>query len=108
MYVVRTESIREGMRLGRTISVTGKVLLSAGVALRPAYIEPLLRHGIAAVYIIDELAPDVTPTDVIQPETRESIKRDLKAVTAGLSPLFAEATRRGTKYVSVQLDTQRL
>jgi len=108
VYVVRTESIRNGMRLGRTISVTGKVLLHAGVELRTSYIEPLLRQGIAAVYIIDELVPDVAPADVVAPETRESVKRNLQAVTASLAPMFADATRRGAKYVSVQLDTQRL
>lgn len=108
MYVVRTESIREGMRLGRTISVTGKVLLNAGAELRPSYIEPLLRHGIAAVYILEELAADVAPEDVIRSETREAAKRDLKAFTSTLAPLFADATRRGARTINVQLESDKL
>jgi HD-GYP domain-containing protein (c-di-GMP phosphodiesterase class II) len=96
------------MRLGRSISVTGRVLLNAGVELHPRYIQPLIRHGIAAVYVIDDLAPDVTPADVIDPQTRESVKRDLQAITSGLGPLFEQATRRGARQVSVQLDTERL
>lgn len=96
------------MRLGRTISVTGQVLLNAGVELRPSYIAPLLRHGISAVYVIDELAPDVVPQDVIQTETREAAKRDLMATTKDLGPLFADAARRGLQRLSVQLDLERL
>lgn len=96
------------MRLGRTVSVTGKVLLNAGAELRRSYIDPLLQQGIAAVYVMDELAPDVTPTDIIAGETRESIKRDLKAIAGKLGPLFAGAARRGARHLSVQLDSKRL
>lgn len=108
MRVIRTQSIRDGLILGRTISVTSQVLLNAGATLRRSFIEPLLRHGIAAVYVMDDLAPDIVPEDVVTTETRESVKLELKRMLDDLRPTFAEATAQGLKRFNVQLQTDKL
>lgn len=109
MFLVRTELIRAGMRSANTVSsLDGRVLLTAGTLLRESYIEPLLKQGVAAIYIVNELAPDVVPADVVAPESRRSLKVELQAVLAQVAPVFSGAMKKEVSRFNFGLDTERL
>lgn len=109
MQLVRTSAIQAGMRLGKTISgANGKVLLTAGTALKESYIEPLLKQGIASVYVVNELAPDVEPPDVLSSESRAALTNEMHAVLTRVSQAFQEATKKRLLQFSVGLDGERL
>jgi len=109
VFLVRSESIRAGMRSANTIStLDGRVLLTAGTVLRESYIEPLLKQGVAAIYVVNELAPDVVPTDVVAPESRRSLNAELRAVLAQVAPVFSGAVKKEISRFKIGLDTERL
>ncbi|MGE5673687.1 MAG: HD-GYP domain-containing protein [Mycobacterium leprae] len=109
MYLVRTEEIRAGMRLGKTIATpTGKALLTAGTALKESYIQPLLNQGVWSVYVINELAPDVNPEDVVSETTRRAVAKELGAVLDQVATVFQEASRKRVLQFTVGIDGERL
>lgn len=69
---------------------------------------PLMRNGIAAVYVIDELAPDVEPADVVASKTRQQLAQELNQVLTEVAPVFSEATRKGLSKFNVGLNLERL
>jgi putative nucleotidyltransferase with HDIG domain len=97
------------MRLGKTLaSASGKVLLTAGTALKESYIEPLLAQGVASVYIINELAPDVEPPDVVTQEARNALTTEINTVLNQVNQVFQDASRKRLSQFSVGLDGERL
>ncbi|BDG60625.1 HD-GYP domain-containing protein [Caldinitratiruptor microaerophilus] len=79
MRRVFVDDLRPGMRVGRSIvDAAGRVLLTAGTVLKPRYIQYLRQRGIAAVDILDDLAPDVVPPDVVSPQTRMALTAEIR------------------------------
>lgn len=71
MRRVRTDQLRPGMKVARTIYASdGRILLNAGVELKDSYIKHLLRIGVPAAFIEDSEAPNVEPPDLISDKTR--------------------------------------
>ncbi|MCG0237923.1 MAG: HD-GYP domain-containing protein [Firmicutes bacterium] len=94
MYRVSVSALKPGMRIGRSVvDVTGRILLTAGTVLKPSYIQYLKQRGIPAVYVINELAPDVSLPEVVSPETRTRLAAELNRAVAELREVMAT---RGT------------
>lgn len=109
MFRVATTEIRSGMRLGKSIvTADGRVLLQAGTMLRESFIDPLLAHGVASVYIVNELAPDIEPVDVVSDETRRQLSAELKKTMAEIDRTFAEASKTGVRRFQATLRAERL
>jgi putative nucleotidyltransferase with HDIG domain len=109
MLRVPVTEIRSGMRLARSVELPGgRLFLSAGEILRESYIEPLLRHGIVAVYVVNELAPDVMPPEVISEETRRQVTQELRQIHDDMRRAFAAASSKGLSRFQVGLNTERL
>lgn len=109
MQLIRVEQIESGMRVGRTVTTAdGRVLLTMGSVLKEAYVEPLLRQGLTAIYVINELAPDVVVEDVVSDESRQELKRELATLLKHVQGDFAAATRGGLSRFSAGLDVSRL
>ncbi|MDB4895487.1 MAG: hypothetical protein JWN15_1749 [Firmicutes bacterium] len=90
------------MRLGKSVRMPGgRILLQAGTELKAAYLEPLKRHGIAAVYVINELAPDVEPADVVSDEVRSGLSTDFRQLLSQLSDAFADASKRYRAQINI-------
>jgi putative nucleotidyltransferase with HDIG domain len=70
-----------GRRLGRSVrDAGGRVLLSAGTLLTPAYVESLRQRGYRAAYVVNELAPDVAPDESVREEAIARARRQVQAV----------------------------
>jgi len=109
LYRVPTTDIRAGMKLGKTIfSATGQVLLQAGTVLRESFIGPLLSYGITTVYIVNELAPDVEPMDVVSDETRIQLKDEMHKTMEQVRAAVEEATHAGLRHFSPTIQTEGL
>jgi len=66
------EAVKPGMKIGRPVyDSSGFLLLNAGKELKKEYIYQLKKLNIPAVYIIDNIIPDVDIEDVILDETRQ-------------------------------------
>ncbi len=93
-----------GKRLARTIrDAEGKVLLAAGMALTPAYIQSLQKRGFRWVYIENELAPDIVVTETVNEETYQKALQVARSAleTRTLSPGgLAEAKKVVKKIIS--------
>ena len=76
MRKVPINYLKPGMIVARTVfSADGYVLLNSGVRIKQRYITQLENFSIQAVYIEDNLLPDVEVEDVISEKTRvEAIK----------------------------------
>lgn len=93
------------MRLAKPVTTaSGQVLLTAGTALKESFLEPLKRHGIAAVYVINDLAPDVEPQDVVSAETRQALLSELGRVLGSGARQGAGATRLGGSDLAARLE----
>jgi HD-GYP domain-containing protein (c-di-GMP phosphodiesterase class II) len=109
LHRVSTTEIRAGMRLGKSIIMAdGRVLLQAGTVLKESFIDPLLAHGVAAVYVVNELAPDVEPVDVISDETRQRLGAELKKTMAEIDRTFSEAAKLGVRRFRASIRAERL
>lgn len=109
MFRVPTTEIRSGMRLGKSIvTADGRVLLQAGTLLRESFVDPLLAHGVASVYIVNELAPDIEPVDVVSEESRRQLGAEMKKTMAEIDRTFAEASKTGVRRFQATLRTERL
>ncbi|MFZ5817583.1 MAG: HD-GYP domain-containing protein [Bacillota bacterium] len=97
------------MRLGKSIvTADGRVLLQAGTLLRESFIDPLLAHGVASIYIVNELAPDVEPVDVISEETRQQLSAEMKKAMTEIDRTFAEASKTGLRHFNASFRAERL
>lgn len=97
------------MRLGKTVlSPNGQVLLQAGTVLRESFIGPLLGYGITSVYIVNELAPDVEPMDVVSEETRYQLEDAMSRTVEDIRAAMNEATRSGMRHFSPTIRVEGL
>lgn len=72
MRLVPVWALRPGMKVARRVSRgNGAPLLNAGVKLEMEYIQQLKKLNVRAVYIHDNLIPDIEIEDVILDQTRE-------------------------------------
>ncbi len=72
MRLVPVWALRPGMEVAKKVaSNSGAPLLNVGVQLEMDYIQKLKKLNVRAVYIHDDLIPDVMVEDVILEETRE-------------------------------------
>ncbi|WP_234121092.1 HD-GYP domain-containing protein [Clostridium hydrogenum] len=84
MRVVRVSNLRGDEVLGRQIyDESGRVLLSAGVKLKPYYIERIKELGIGLVYIDDNISKNVIIEENISEMTRQMGKRAVKEMIEG-------------------------
>lgn len=109
MYRVATSELRSGMRLGKSlITADGVVLLQAGTVLRETFITPLMTHGITSVYVVNELAPDVEPEDVISDKTRQTLSRETKLAMSEIQQTFSSSAKKNLRHFDTTLRTERL
>lgn len=109
MFRVATSEIRSGMRLGKSIITgDGRVLLQAGTLLRESFKEPLLAHGVASIYIVNELAPDIEPVDVISEANRRHLTAELKKTMTDIDRAFADASKTSVRRFHATLRTEKL
>lgn len=95
------------MKVGRHVTdASGRVLLAAGTELKPKYIEYLTQHGIPAVYIDNELAPDVDPPDVVSERARARLTGELRTAMDHLKVSLTDKGRAGVRRWAA--DTDRL
>jgi len=81
MRAVETESLRESMKIARTIfDDDGRVLLSAGAVLTNKYIRKLCEYGIPFIYIEDELIGPIEVSDIVRDRVRLQTVKVLKQV----------------------------
>ncbi len=85
MRLISIDSLQPGMKLAKKVTYgSGIPLLQEGIALQDHYIKQLKKLNISAVYVHDNLIPDVEIKDVILEETRE---RAINQVAAALTEL---------------------
>lgn len=74
--------------------------------LRESFVAPLLRYGVAAVYVINELAPDVEPVDVVSDQTRRQLSGAMARTLSEIDAAVAEAARTTMRHFSpsIQID----
>ncbi|HWI53928.1 MAG TPA: HD-GYP domain-containing protein [Symbiobacteriaceae bacterium] len=109
MHLVPVRQITAGMRLARSILLPdGRMFLSKGAVLRESYAAPLLEQGIISVYVVNELAPDVTATDVVSDQARQALTDELRGVLKQIQPAIAEAARRNAGRFAAGLSLDRL
>lgn len=79
MRVVSVSSLKGDEILGKQIfDESGRVLLNAGVELRPYYIERIKQLGILSVYIDDDISKNVIIEESISDKTRQMSKHAVK------------------------------
>jgi HD-GYP domain-containing protein (c-di-GMP phosphodiesterase class II) len=106
---VMVNELRPGLRLGKSvIAADGRVLLFAGTELKESYIRHLQRMNVAAVYVQNELAPDIEPEDVVAGKTRQALSAGMKEAVAEISRSVQEAVAKGSRRYSVQFPTAQL
>ena len=81
MRLVATSRLVDGVRLGRDVR-TGAAehapLLRAGTAITPEYRDALIRQGINAVYVDDELSAGIEVPEVLSERTRNEAETALQ------------------------------
>lgn len=90
------------------MTADGRILLQAGTLLRESFVNPLMAHGVASVYIVNELAPDVEPVDVVRDETRQQLSLELKRAMDEIDRTVTDATKAGLRHFQVTVQTERL
>lgn len=79
MRVVRVSNLKGNEILGRQIyDELGRVLLNAGVELKPYYIEKIKELGITSVYIDDDISKNVVIEETVSEKTRQMSKSAVK------------------------------
>lgn len=95
MRLISVNSLHPGMELARKVTYgDGAPMLKAGIVLQERYIKQLKKLNIRAVYIRDNLIPDVEIEDVVLEETRE---RAIKQVHTALTELKQEDSKSSIK-----------
>lgn len=99
MRVVSVSNLRGDEILGKQIyDETGRVLLGAGVKLRPYYIEKIKELGINSVYIDDDISKNLVIEESISEKTRQMSKHAVKEMVVKYS-------REGKDYNSSVMDS---
>jgi len=81
MRKISLEKCQENMKLAKTIFTDdGRILLSAGIALKRSFIERLKLCNLSEVYIDDEFSTDIEINDVVDERTRNEAKLLVKSV----------------------------
>lgn len=80
MRYVTIDSLREGMKLGRTLYRKADIMLAKGIVLTPQYINSIRRCGFPGVYIEDDLSADIEVTPLISDELRLETTRRLAKI----------------------------
>lgn len=89
MHRVSTESLEQGMLLGRNLyNHRGDVLLARGSVLNDAFIASIRQRGYHFVYVMDGIADDVEPLGLISQRLRSTTVRNLDTIFE----LMAQAT----------------
>lgn len=84
MRVISVSSLKGDEILGKQIfDESGRILLSAGVKLRPYYIERIKELGINLVYIDDDISKNVVIEESISDKTRQMSKHAVKEMIEG-------------------------
>ena len=82
MRIISVSSLKGDEILAKQIfDETGRVLLSAGVKLRPYYIDRIKEIGIHAIYIEDDMSKNVIIEESISDKTRQMSKHAIKVMT---------------------------
>jgi HD-GYP domain-containing protein (c-di-GMP phosphodiesterase class II) len=106
MRLVPTTTLPEGALLARDVLVgrpDGVPLLRAGVRITPDYRSRLLRVGIRAVYIEDEIGAGIAPEALISTETRRTATRLVSdAFAAASEAMLAKQLMPQKTIVSLQ------
>lgn len=84
MRVISVSNLKGDEILGKQIfDESGRILLSAGVKLRPYYIERIKELGINLVYIDDDISKNVVIEESISDKTRQMSKHAVKEMIEG-------------------------
>lgn len=109
MFQVATAALRPGMRLGKNImAVDGRVLLQAGTELRETYITILKRIGVSAVYVTNELAPDIEPMDVVSDRSRQVLTTGMREVMTEIGRTVGTSLKQGVRRFGGGFDTSKV
>jgi HD-GYP domain-containing protein (c-di-GMP phosphodiesterase class II) len=85
MRKVSVWALEPGMKIGRPVyDSSGFLLLNAGKELKKEYIHNLKKLNIPAVYIIDNIIPDIDIEDVILDETRQKANNLIRNILSDL------------------------
>lgn len=85
MRKVPVEALEPGMKIGRPVyDSSGFLLLNTGKELKKEYIHQLKKLNIPAVYIIDNIIPDIDIDDVILDETRQKANNMVRNILTDL------------------------
>jgi HD-GYP domain-containing protein (c-di-GMP phosphodiesterase class II) len=81
MRKIAVEALKPGMIVGRPVyDSSGFLLLNTGKELKQEYIRNLKKLNISAVYIIDNIIPDIDIEDVILDETRQKANNIIRKI----------------------------
>lgn len=84
MRVVSVSSLKGDEILGRQVyDELGRVLLAAGVKLKPYYIQRIKELGINLVYVDDDISRNVNIEESISEKTRQMSKKAVKQMIEG-------------------------
>lgn len=109
MFRIAVAALRPGMRLGKNIMANdGRVLLHAGTELRETYINILQRIGVPAVYITNELAPDVEPFDVVSDRSRQALTTGMREVMTDIGRTVGASLKQGVRRFSGGFDATKV
>ncbi len=98
MFRVATSHLVAGQKVARHVTdASGRILLAAGTILKESYIEYLKQYGIPAVYIGNELAPDLEVPEVVSERARAGLSAQLKAAMGHLKESLADKGKAGVK-----------
>ena len=90
MHKAFADHLKPGMVLAKTLyTERGEVLLRRGAALTPTYIAALVKRGYQAVYIMDGIADDIEPTELVSAQLRATAVGNVQSLYA----LVRHATR---------------
>lgn len=109
MLRVTLDELKPGMRVGKSVVASdGRVLLHAGTELKESYLRHLQRMGVPAVYVTNELAPDVEPQDVVPEQTRQALAGGMKETMSSISKSLQESAKSGSRRFSAAFPTAQL
>lgn len=101
MLPVRLSDGVIGKVLGNTVyDSSGRVLLQRGTRLTSGYIRRLRERGYMSVYVLNELAPDIVPGDVISADARARANTTVKTIARNL----AEGRKIDVKQLQAVID----
>ncbi|MCC7106953.1 MAG: HD domain-containing protein [Chloroflexi bacterium] len=97
MYRQAVAHLKPGMVLAQSLRTErGDVLLAAGTAMTPFYIQSIQRRGYISVYVEDGLADDVEPADIVSEQVRASTTSHVARVYEVVGKL-AQDSREGPR-----------